>query len=811
MICLFQNIKEGKMFNKSTIALAVSITVAGITGCSNDSESVETKVFNRIATYPVCMQIDSSCNTDDETAAEIVAASEDGNTLVYSDSPAEKVGFVDISNSASPVGLGTLAMGGEPTSVAVKGNYALVGVNTSTDFVNTSGELKVVDITDRTVVATLTLAGQPDSVAVSPDGLYAAVAIENERDEDHVGGADIGINPQLPAGSLDVIDISDAEPTNWSVSNVSMIGLADIAPTDPEPEFVDINSDNIAVVTMQENNHIALVDLVTGTVINDFTAGSTNLSNIDTSEAKPRLIELTDSQPARLREPDGVVWIDTSYFATADEGDMNGGSRGYTIFDLNGNVVHDVGNELDLRTVRLGHYPEKRSENKGNEPENVKTGTFGKDKFLFVNSERSSLVFVYNVNDPTNPIYKQTLPAGVGPEGALTIASRNLLIVASEKDNRGDKMRSSLNIYEYGDGEVRYPTLQSVDNNGVPIAWGAMSGLAADINSDDILYAVEDSFYGSNRIFTIDISKTPAELNAANKIMDSNDVFASISTSGVNEDLDAFDDVDLATMISADKSVNIDPEGIALRLDGAGFWVVSEGAGTVFNTTDATTVDTNSGALESKARPIEKLNLIFKTDTSGVIEEVIELPAAINDKQRRFGFEGVTEYNGKLYVAFQRAWVESVDFTDPLNPVSTLESNPRIGVYDLTAKTWMFYFYPLDAATSQNGGWVGVSDITSLGNGEMLVVERDNQAGPDASIKRLYKFSVASLVDGDTVSKTLVDDLIDDLRNANGLVYEKVEGSAVLSNGDIYIINDNDGVDDNSGETQLMKLQGLLQ
>jgi hypothetical protein len=34
-----------------------------------------------------------------------------------------------------------------------------------------------------------------------------------------------------------------------------------------------------------------------------------------------------------LREPGGVVWIDARYFATVDEGNLDGGSRGFTIFD----------------------------------------------------------------------------------------------------------------------------------------------------------------------------------------------------------------------------------------------------------------------------------------------------------------------------------------------------------------------------------------------------------------------------------------------------------------------------------------------
>ena len=114
-----------------------------------------------------------------------------------------------------------------------------------------------------------------------------------------------------------------------------------------------------------------------------------------------------------------------------------------------------------------------------------------------------------------------------------------------------------------------------------------------------------------------------------------------------------------------------------------GFWVASEGSGTVGDA----------------AYPVKTANLIYKLSASGVIEDIVGLPADVNAKQMRFGFEGVAESEGKLVVAFQRAWKG--------------ESKPRIGVYDLVAKTWQFMFYPLDAVSSPNGGWVGLSDITA--------------------------------------------------------------------------------------------------
>lgn len=95
-------------------------------------------------------------------------------TLVYSNSPGKAIGFIDISDPAMPKGTGSLAVGGEPTSVGVIGGRALVAVNTSSSYVEPSGKLVVVDIASQTIIADHGLPGQPDSVAVSRDGQWAA-------------------------------------------------------------------------------------------------------------------------------------------------------------------------------------------------------------------------------------------------------------------------------------------------------------------------------------------------------------------------------------------------------------------------------------------------------------------------------------------------------------------------------------------------------------------------------------------------------------------------------------------------------------
>jgi hypothetical protein len=524
------------------------------------------------------------------------------------------------------------------------------------------------------------------------------------------------------------------------------------------------------LLTGQENNGIVLVNLQTKRVTKSFTAGSATITQVDLTEDS--VISQTETQTNRLREPDGIVWLNTRYLATADEGDLNGGSRGFTIFDsTTGSIVYTSGNDLEHITARLGHYPESRSENKGSEPENVAFGVFGEDSLLFVNSERSSVVFVYDVSNVFAPQLVQVLPAGTAPEGGVTIPSRNLVAVASEDDDRG-VYRGVVTIYQRGFAKA-YPTLESADRaNGTPIPWGAMSGLAAEIRGGldgSILYSVEDSVYKKSRMFVIDTSQKPALLTNEFRLLDSGDKLKSAELG--------------ASLVNSDKTVNLDLEGIAVSKEG-GFWICSEGAGTVGD----------------PARPITSRNYLLKVSSTGVIEEVVTLPADVNAKQVRFGFEGCAEGVGafatSVVVAFQRAWIG--------------EANPRLGVYNWETKNWTFYFYPLDSVASQNGGWLGLSDIAPLGTGgEFLVLERDNQGGPDAAIKRIYKIDLTGVAPGQTVTKELVRDILPDLKETRGLVLEKIEGLAVTKTGDVWIISDNDGVDGSNGETELLKVETL--
>ncbi len=754
--------------------------------------------FRRIASFEVFRNTDVT----EETVAEIVAASEDGRTLIYTDSTTENVGFVDINIPSQPQPAGVLPVGGEPTSVAVVGRYALVAVDTSADFVNTSGVLHVVNIGTQSIVRTIDLGGQPDCVAISPDGDYACVVIENERDEDLGDGRPV----QLPAGFLVVIDLRKSSPSKWSSRVVHLVGIADLYPEDPEPEYAHINQDNVAIVSLQENNHLVLVDLKKARVIGDFPAGAVDLQNIDTEEND--LIDQTASQIGRLREPDAVAWTSDLTFATANEGDLDGGSRGFTIFSKWGWPLYESESTVEQIVARAGHYPEDRSENKGNEPEGVAFAKYGRWPFfqsnlLFVGSERSSAVLVYQLPGlipqlfGVRPRLLQVLPAGVGPEGLLPIPQRNLLVVASETDARSDKIRSVISIYSRSFDSPNYPQIVSADRaNGLPIPWAALSGLSVDPTNPHIVYSVYDSYYQRSRIFRMNVATRPALIESEIELRDPSGVLqgalealvASLSDPG---------NFDPADIVNGDGTVNLDPEGIFARPEG-GFWVASEGGGNL-----------TGGVSNPGNQPFLSPNLLIQADATGAIVQVVQLPIELTENQLRFGFEGVTAVteNGQevLYVAFQREWTAA---GDPARHV-------RIGRFDTASGEWTFAYYPIDPRQSPNGGWVGLSELTWLGGTEFAVIERDDQAGADARIKWVTTFSIdgvefqpnSEAPNFPVVSKALVRDLIadGDYAATGGYVLEKIEGLAVLADGTVLVVNDNDGVEDSNGETQLFR------
>ncbi|GFG52341.1 alkaline phosphatase [Mycolicibacterium agri] len=764
------------MFATSTVRAVVAATAAVLTvaGCSTGGQDeIErpgaprvsaptgfdlpaSERYHRLATYPVYLNAQDPA---EETVAEISTVTPDGNTVIYTDAAAKRIGFLDIRDPAKPVGKGTLSLAelghadDQPTSVAAIGEYVLVVVDTTGgDFPHPSGRVDVVRVADRTRVRSIDLGGQPDSIAISPDGAFAAIAMENQRDEEATPpGGDEGDLPQPPTGFVQLVDLAGA-PDRWTARRVDFdVSAARAAgldtPEDLEPEYLSINSRGQVAVTLQENNGFAIIDGRSGEVSKIFSAGSVSVSGIDTAE--DGVIDHTGSIPDTPREPDAIGWIDDGHVATANEGDWKGGTRGWTIFDATtGEVVWDAGNSLEQLAVRTGLHNESRAEAKGPEPEGLAITEIGGKPTALIASERSNFVAAYDVSDPTAPKFRQIMPTTPGPEGILPIPSRNLLVISSEEDDAEKRVRASVSVYGYGDsyakaGGLAFPSIVSGDVDGAPIGWGALGALSADPSDGERLFTSTDVAYGPSRVLGVDVSTTPAVIDTSLLVTENG------------------------------QPVTLDIEGLAARPDG-GFVLAVEG-------------EEGPG------------NQLVYVSADGSIERRVPLPVNVAAGLGGQGLEGVAVDGDSVWVAVQRE-VKG----DPKGVV-------RLGRYSPDGDKWEWFGYQLEN-TSAEGDWIGLSEI-AVHDGALLVLERDKLNGPDARVKGIYRVEMPDDTEAMSAQeaprvlrKTLGHNLLPDLQATNGFVQEKVEGFAIAGNGKLYVVTDNDGLDDASGETQFFDL-----
>ena len=109
------------------------------------------------------------------------------------------------------------------------------------------------------------------------------------------------------------------------------------------------------------------------------------------------------------------------------------GARSFSIWNANGELVFDSGDELEQLTAVLaptlfnsdgtaGSF-DTRSDNKGPEIEGVAIGIINGVPYAFVGLERTGDLFVFDVSNPAKPIFKQYInnPEDIAVEGVLFV------------------------------------------------------------------------------------------------------------------------------------------------------------------------------------------------------------------------------------------------------------------------------------------------------------------------------------------------------------------------------------------------------
>jgi DNA-binding beta-propeller fold protein YncE len=129
------------------------------------------------------------------------------------------------------------------------------------------------------------------------------------------------------------------------------------------------------------------------------------------------------------------------------------GARSFSIWTANGSLVYDSGNDVAketlIETPDVFNGGDKRSDDKGAEPESVTTLSLGNRHILFLGLERNNQVMVYDISNPFAPGFLNILShnGDVGPEGLLVIpaadspSGKDLLVVSNE-------VSGTVSIYE---------------------------------------------------------------------------------------------------------------------------------------------------------------------------------------------------------------------------------------------------------------------------------------------------------------------------------------------------------------------------
>lgn len=299
---------------------------------------------------------------------------------------------------------------------------------------------------------------EPEYIAVSPDGLKAWVALQENN-------------------AVALLDIASA-----TVEDIIALGFKDFSlpgnTLDASNEDGAINLRNWPVFGVYQPDAIASFEVDGVTYYATANEGDARIrpdgdiededGNVITEEGtffneEARIADVVldptafpNAAELQLEENLGRLNITTALGDTDGDGDFDElysyGGRSFSIWNEAGELVFDSGDQIAKITATLTPElfnandgdPEEfdnRSDDKGAEPEALIIGQIGDQIYAFVGLERAGGgVLIYNVTDPTAPVFEQYVrdDADIAPEGLSFISSdispngQNLLVVANE-------------------------------------------------------------------------------------------------------------------------------------------------------------------------------------------------------------------------------------------------------------------------------------------------------------------------------------------------------------------------------------------
>jgi YVTN family beta-propeller protein len=274
-------------------------------------------------------------------------------------------GTVSVIDTASDTVVNTIAVGVDPSGVAVSASGARVYVSNSF-----SSSVSVIDATTNTVVATVPGIAGPRGVAVNPAGTRAYVGHVGPTSVAVIDTATNSIAGNIPVSGIPLGLAMNAAGTAIYVvgADTNSISVIDVATNTvvktvavPSPAFVAVNPAGTRVyVTDDASNSVAIIDTATNTVVGSVGVGAEPAgvavnpagTRVYVANAKSDSISVIDS-------------VSNAVIATVPVGKYPGGvavnpagTRVYVANTNSNNVsVVDATSNAVIATIPVGQFP----------------------------------------------------------------------------------------------------------------------------------------------------------------------------------------------------------------------------------------------------------------------------------------------------------------------------------------------------------------------------------------------------------------------------------------------------------------------
>jgi len=251
--------------------LFLALSVTAFFACKKETVvlPLEQTVNEDLASY----QEIASINLGGLGSAEITTFDPATNRLfAVNNGTTNKIDVIDIANPASIKLIKSISMqpyGGYVNSVDVKNGMLAAAIESTNK--QAPGKVIVFNTSTYKEIASINVGSLPDHVVFSSDGKFILTANEGEPNDAYTTD---------PAGTVSIINVDN----KFTVTTVDFAGLASqlsalsaggfrvFGPgknfvNDIEPEYITVSNDSkTAWVTLQENNAIAEIDILSATI-----------------------------------------------------------------------------------------------------------------------------------------------------------------------------------------------------------------------------------------------------------------------------------------------------------------------------------------------------------------------------------------------------------------------------------------------------------------------------------------------------------------------------------------------------------------